>query len=213
MSNEQTTRVAIIYHSGYGHTARQASAVADGVLAVSGAVVLSIPVEDIERHWVSLEGCDAIIFGAPTYMGSVSAAFEAFMDATSSKVFAKGGTWKDKVAAGFTNSASRSGDKLVSLQQMAVFAAQHGMHWVNLGLPPGHNNSKSSEDTLNRHGFFLGAAAQSNADEGPDLAPPDADLRTAEHLGHRVATVAKVLSTGREALRRRDASPAEWAVS
>jgi NAD(P)H dehydrogenase (quinone) len=213
MSNDQTTRVAIIYHSGYGHTARQASAVADGVLAVSGATVLSIPVEDIEHHWASLEHCDAIIFGAPTYMGSVSAAFKAFMDATSSKVFAKGGTWKDKVAAGFTNSASRSGDKLVSLQQMAVFAAQHGMHWVNLGLPPGHNNSKSTEDTLNRHGFFLGAAAQSNADEGPDLAPPDADLRTAEHLGHRVATVAKVMSTGREALRRRDPSPAEWAAS
>ncbi len=88
-------------------------------------------------------------------MGSASAQFKGFMDATSRTVFAKGGKWANKVAAGFTNSASRSGDKLATLQQIAIFAAQHGMHWVNLGLPPGHNNSKSTEDSLNRHGFFL----------------------------------------------------------
>ncbi len=69
-------------------------------------------------------------------------------------VFAKGSKWADKVAAGFTNAASRSGDKLATNQQIAVFAAQHRMHWVNLGLPPGHNHSKSTEDTLNRHGVF-----------------------------------------------------------
>jgi hypothetical protein len=74
------------------------------------------------------------------------------------------------------------------------------MHWVNLGLPPGHNNSKSTEDSLNRHGFFLGAAAQSNADEGSDVVPPLADLRTAEHLGARVAEVARQLAAGRRAL-------------
>lgn len=128
------------------------------------------------------------------YMGSASAPFKTFMDATSGTVFAKGGLWRDKLAAGFTNSASRSGDKLVTLQQIAIFAAQHGMHWINLGLPPGHNNSQSTEDALNRHGFFIGAAAQSNADEGPDVAPPAADLKTAEHLGQRVATVARQLA-------------------
>ena len=74
------------------------------------------------------------------------------------------------------------------------------MHWVNLGLPPGHNNSKSTEEALNRHGFFLGAAAQSNADEGPDVVPPPADLLTAEHLGKRVATVARQLLAGRAAV-------------
>ena len=30
--------------------------------------------------------------------------------------------WKDKLAAGFTNSASQNGDKLNSLIQMAIFA-------------------------------------------------------------------------------------------
>lgn len=200
MSQDFQIRFAVVYHSGYGHTARQAQAVARGAEAVGNIEVALIPVEDADQHWDLLAQADAIVFGAPTYMGSASAQFKVFMDATSRTVFAKGGLWRDKVAAGFTNSASRSGDKLNTLQQLVIFAAQHGMHWVNLGLAPGHNNSKSTEDTLNRHGFFLGAGAQSNADEGPDVAPTSADLLTAEHLGQRVAKVARQLVAGRVAL-------------
>lgn len=200
MSTPFHIRLAVVYHSGYGHTARQAQAVARGADAAGDVDVTLVPANDVDQHWDLLAQCDAIIFGAPTYMGSASAQFKLFMDATSRTVFAKGGLWHDKVAAGFTNSASRSGDKLATLQQLAIFAAQHGMHWVNLGLPPGHNNSKSTEETVNRHGFFLGAAAQSNADEGPDVAPPPADLQTAEHLGKRVATVARQLLAGRAAV-------------
>lgn len=70
------------------------------------------------------------------------------------------------------------------------------MHWVNLGLPPANNSSTGSEQDLNRLGFFQGAAAQSNADEGPDIAPPNADLRTATHLGERVAQVAATFLKG-----------------
>ena len=198
---QSSTKVAVVYHSGYGHTERQAMAVAVGARSVSDTEVVLIKVEAAQDAWATLERTDAIIFGAPTYMGSASAGFKTFMDATSRSVYAKGQAWKDKVAAGFTNSASRSGDKLATLQQIAVFAAQHAMHWVSLGLPPGHNSSKSSEDSLNRHGYFLGAGAQSNADEGPDHAPPAADLRTAEHLGRRVATVARELVAGRSHLR------------
>ena len=196
MNPDSKIRVAVVYHSGYGHTERQAQAVARGAGEVSHTEVVLVKVEEVGEHWATLEGMDAIIFGAPTYMGSASAQFKTFMDATANKVFAKG-AWKDKIAAGFTNSAARSGDKLFTLQQLAIFAAQLGMHWVNLGLPPGHNNSKSTEETLNRHGFFLGAAAQSNADEGADVAPPAADLTTAEHLGKRIALVARQMSAGR----------------
>jgi multimeric flavodoxin WrbA len=71
--------------------------------------------------------------------------------------------------------------------QLALIAAQHGMHWINLGLPPANNSMTGSEDDLNRLGFWLGAGAQSNTDLGPDIAPPEADLATARHLGRRVA--------------------------
>jgi len=180
--------VAIVYHSGYGHTARQAEAVARGALNVANETVALVRVEEIDRHWADLEKADAIIFGSPTYMGSASAPFKAFMDA-SSKVWAAQG-WRDKIAAGFTNSASQSGDKLATLQQLAIFAAQHGMIWVGLGLLPGNNSSSGSVDDLNRLGGFLGAMAQSNADQGPDYGPTPADLKTAEHLGQRVAEAA-----------------------
>ncbi|MGU7783280.1 flavodoxin family protein [Burkholderia sp. PU8-34] len=200
MSAVNGNRVAVVYHSGYGHTAKQAQAVARGIESVEGVESLLVSVDEIDIYWDALEDVDGIIFGTPTYMGSASAQFKTFMDSTSRHVFAKGAKWSDKVAAGFTNAASRSGDKLATLQQLAIFAAQHRMHWVNLGLPPGHNASNTTEDTLNRHGYFIGAAAQSDADLPAEVVPPAADLRTAEFLGARVAQVARLLAIGRNTL-------------
>lgn len=181
------TKVAIVYHSGYGHTQRQAEAVAEGARA-GGAQVTLIPAAEAEAQEATLAAADAIVFGAPTYMGAVSAPFKAFMDWSSKPWFAQ--AWKDKYAAGFTNSASQSGDKFNTLVQLATFAAQHSMIWVSLGLLPGNNNSKGSVTDLNRLGSFLGAMAQSNADEGPEKGPIASDLATAKHLGERVARLA-----------------------
>jgi multimeric flavodoxin WrbA len=185
------TKVAVVYHSGYGHTQRQAEAVADGALA-AGAEAALYRADDLlspdKGPWAELAEADAIVFGTPTYMGNVSGVFKTFMDA-SSKAWAAG-QWKDKIAAAFTNSASQSGDKLATLQALAVFGAQHGMMWTPLGLPAGNNSSKGSVADLNRLGAFLGAMAQSNADEGPDKGPIASDLATAGVLGERVAKAA-----------------------
>jgi multimeric flavodoxin WrbA len=181
------TKVAVVYHSGFGHTAEVAKAVARGAAGVTGIEAKLIRVEDIDRHWQDLDEADAIIFGAPTYMGSVSAPYKAFMDASSKVWFTQG--WKNKIAAGFTNSASQSGDKFNSLVQLHTFAMQHGMIWVGLGLLPGNNSSKGSVTDLNRLGGFIGALAQSNSDQGIE-GLQQSDLRTAEHLGKRVALVA-----------------------
>jgi len=59
---------------------------------------------------------------------------------------------------------------------------------------PGNNHSNGSVNDLNRLGSFLGAMAQANSDQGPDLAPIQSDLLTAEHLGERVATTTKRFS-------------------
>ena len=117
--------VAVIFHSGYGHTARQAEAVRRGIERVAGASALYLTSDEAQRRLDDVGLADAIIFGAPTYMGSASGPFKSFMDSTS-KAYATG-AWKDKIAAGFTNSASRSGDKLATLTQFAILAAQHGM--------------------------------------------------------------------------------------
>src|SRR5260221_3650580 len=188
-------RIVMVYHSGYGHAAAQAEAVARGARSAASTAVQLVKVEDADRHWPDFAAADAIIFGAPTYMGSASAPFKTFMDASSKAWTSQ--EWKDKLAAGFTNSASQSGDKLSTLQQLAVFAAQHSMVWVGLGLLPGNNSSKGSTDDLNRLGSFLGAMAQANADQGPEQGPPAADLRTAEHLAPRAAKSALRVQRGR----------------
>ncbi|MEV7727734.1 flavodoxin family protein [Streptomyces sp. NPDC087917] len=192
-----TPVVSIAYHSGYGHTAVVAEAVAAGA-ADAGATVHLVKVDEIdEAAWELLDGSDAIVFGSPTYMGTASGAFHVFAEATSKRWF--GDVWQDKVAAGFTNSGSKSGDKLHTLQFFQILAAQHGMSWVNLGLKPGWNSTTGSENDLNRLGFFAGAAAQTNSDEGPE-GVHKADVATAEHLGRRVADHTRVVLAGRAAL-------------
>ncbi|GAA2717650.1 MULTISPECIES: flavodoxin family protein [Streptomyces] len=191
-----TPVVSIAYHSGFGHTAVLAEAVRAGA-ADAGATVHLVDVGQItDEQWELLDASDAIVFGSPTYMGTASGAFHTFAEASSKRWFTR--AWQDKLAAGFTNSASKSGDKLHTLQFFTVLAAQHGMHWVGLGLMPGWNSSTASENDLNRLGFFLGAAAQSNNDQGPE-GVHKADIATAEHLGRRVAEQARIFVAGRAA--------------
>lgn len=186
------TTVAIVYHSGFGHTAAVAEHVLKGAASVAGTTVKLYKADDLISPdmgpWAELAAADAIVFGAPTYMGSASAVMKQFMDASSKVWFVHG--WKDKIAAGFTNSASWSGDKLSTLSQFAILAAQHGMVWVGTGMFPGYNKKDATPHDLNRVGSFLGLMTQANADEGPDVAPPASDRRTAEAFGARVAETA-----------------------
>lgn len=185
-------QVAIVYDSGFGHTAKQAQAVADGVNKVPGAEALLVAVADGDIAWDKLEACDAIIFGSPTYNGSLSSRLKKFMeDSTRPAWFPQ--KWRNKVAAGFTNSGAMHGDKLHSLMSMALFAAQHGMIWVGLDLFPG-----DSKEKMNRVGGWLGAMAQSDNDS-PEVTPIKSDLETAAHLGQRVAQIAQQFSAGKAA--------------
>lgn len=194
----RTTRVAIAYHGGRGHTARFADAVAAGARTVPDAEVEPVPVDAMDpARWQLLDEAHAIVFGAPTYMGTASAAFHAFAEASGRRWMLR--RWQDKLAAGFTNSGAMAGDKSGTLGFFAMLAAQHGMIWVSLGLRSGWNSSTGSEFDLNRLGFAQGAAAQSNIDQKPDTVHK-ADLETAEHLGRRVAEQARIMVAGRLAL-------------
>jgi NAD(P)H dehydrogenase (quinone) len=184
--------ISIIYDSGWGHTAKQAQSVAEGARRVAGSEVRLISVSEGSMPWDVLEASDAIVFGSPTYNGSPSARFKQFCE-DSTRVAWNELKWRNKVAAGFTNSGAQNGDKLHSLVSMALFAAQHGMLWVGLDLKPGNDSSLGSMRDLNRLGSWLGAMAQSNGDQGPDDAPFTSDLETAAYLGQRVAETARRL--------------------
>jgi multimeric flavodoxin WrbA len=182
--------ISIVYHSGYGHTAKQAEAVAEGAGQVPGAETELIAVASGPIQWDRLEASDAIIFGAPTYNGSLSARFKQFFEESTKPVWNEL-KWRNKIAAGFTNSGAQNGDKLHTLVSMALFAAQHGMIWVGLDAKPGNSSSTGSVHDINRLGSWLGAMAQSNGDQGPDATPIDSDLKTAAHLGRRVAEITR----------------------
>ncbi|MCP2248125.1 flavodoxin family protein [Lentzea aerocolonigenes] len=200
--NELTdpVRLVVACHGGRGHTGRLAAAVRQGALDVTGTDVAVVEVDKItSEQWFQLDDADAVIFGAPTYMGSASAAFHQFAEASSRRWLTR--RWQDKLAAGFTNSGAKAGDKSGTLAYFTTFAAQHGMVWINLGLRSGWCSANGSEYDLNRLGFSHGAAAQSNVDEEPELMHK-ADLETAEYLGRRVATYARVVAAGKRALAR-----------
>lgn len=178
------SKVIVVYHSGYGHTQRMAQAVAQG----ADAELLAIDADGNlpDGGWDTLDAADAIIMGSPTYMGSVSWQFKKFADASSKPWFAQ--KWKDKIAAGFTNSAGMNGDKLATLNTMFTLAMQHGMIWVSQGLMPSNTKGAQRND-VNYLVSYSGAIAQSPSDAGAqDMLP--GDLETARLFGERVAAVA-----------------------
>ncbi len=177
------TKIAVVFHSGYGHTLRMAQAVAQG----AGAELLAIDADGElpEGGWELLAGADAIIMGSPTYMGSVSWQFKKFADASSKQWFSE--AWKDKVFAGFTNSATINGDKLSTLHYLFTLAMQHSGIWVGTGMKA--SNSKSAQrNDINYLGSYSGAIAQSPSDaSAAEMA--QGDLDTARLFGQRVATI------------------------
>ena len=176
--------VVVVYHSGYGHTQRMAQVVAEG----AGAQLLAIDADGNlpEGGWETLAAAHAIIFGSPTYMGSVSWQFKKFADASSKVWFTQG--WKDKLAAGFTNSAGLNGDKAGTLNALFGLAMQHSMIWVSQGLMPSNTKAATRND-INNLVSYSGAMAQSPSDAGAaDMSKGDLD--TARLFGKRVAEVA-----------------------
>jgi NAD(P)H dehydrogenase (quinone) len=176
-------KVAVVYHSGYGHTQRMAEAVALG----AAATLVPIDAEGNlpENGWETLAASDAIIMGSPTYMGSVSWQFKKFADASSKPWFSQ--QWKDKVFAGFTNSASMNGDKLSTLHYLFTLAMQHSGIWAGTGMPS--NTKLAQRNDMNYLGSFCGAMAQSPSDSAPlEMLP--GDLETAKVFGQRVAEIA-----------------------
>ncbi len=180
-------KIAVVFHSGYGHTLRMAQAVAEG--AEAELVPIDAEGNLPEGGWDALDAADAIIMGSPTYMGTVSWQFKKFADASSKPWYHQ--KWKDKLFAGFTNSATMNGDKLSTLHYLFTLAMQHSGIWVGTGLMP--SNAKAAQrNDINYVGSFSGAMAQSPSDSSPDEMLPG-DLETAKLFGRRVAVVARRL--------------------
>lgn len=182
--------IGLVFFSGYGHTKKQAEALRSGVESVAGAQVLELEIgqdgswdEDV---FARLSDVDAIVYGSPTYMGGPAWQFKKFADASSKAWFEQ--KWKDKLAGGFTNSASVNGDKQVTIQYFFTLAMQHSQIWVGTGLMPS-NRKENGPDDVNWTAGFAGALAISPSDASPEEAPRKGDLETARLYGVRIASM------------------------
>ena len=173
-------KVAVVFHSGYGHTQRVAQFVAEG--ADAELITIDANGDISEAQWATLDAADAIVFGSPTYMGMASWQFKKFADASSKRWFVGG--WKDKVAGGFTISSNLSGDKLSTIQYFITLSQQHGMIWVGQPI--------MNDGSINRLGSNSGVMAQVGP-TSPAEDIPQGDLDTAKAYGARVASIAAKL--------------------
>ena len=181
-------KISIVYSSETEHTQRLAEAINSGCHSAQGIVTQMVRISDkdfVGSRWnnedilAELDDADAIIFGSPTFMGSVSSKVKAFMEATVSRYLPE--TWNGKIAAGFTVSGGPAGDKFNTLSTLTTFAMQHGMIWVGLGCNPFNDNN------INATGHYYGATGRAELDDDPAEAPSQSELKAGEFLGARVA--------------------------
>ncbi len=184
------TKISIVYFSKCGATKALAEYIACGVRSAPNASPALLEIEPKDIHegryqndtlFEELKNSDAIIFGAPTYMGGPAAQFKAFMD-TSSDAYVER-EWHNKLAAGFTCGGSLNGEQEQTLFSFFVLACQHGMIWAGLD-----ESEHVSDRGLNRLGSNIGLTACNKDIE--ELVHSN-DAKTAIYLGGRIAKLVK----------------------
>jgi len=121
----------------------------------------------------------------------VSWQFKKFADASSKPWYSQ--QWKNKLAAGFTNSASMNGDKLSTLHYFFTLSQQHSMLWVGTGMMPSNSKAATRNDVnyvASSSGLMTATPSDASADE---MIP--GDIETAKRFGQRVAAAAALLVT------------------
>lgn len=177
--------IAIVYHSNNGHTAEAARLLSEA-LNLQGVSSKLVHTKEVNEHWETLHQADMIVFGSPTYFGNVSAKFKEFMEATG--IFWYRQLWRDKFAAGFTISSTLNGDKLHTLQSLAIFAAQHSMNWVSLGILPVFSTDYQTEGQ-NRMASYLGLMMQSDNSQTTVEPFAPGDLLTLQLFAQRLSNL------------------------
>jgi len=199
------TKVLILYHSFYGHIEAMAEAIARGARSVAGTVVdvkrvpETVPAEVFQGAGgkadqaaplakpEELANYDAIVFGAPTRFGNVSAQMRTFMDQT-------GGLWMKgalvgKVGSVFTSSATQHGGQESTILTFLPTLLHHGM--VVVGLPYAESRQTGLDEI--KGGSPYGAATIAGG-KGERM-PSEQELGMAAFQGKHVATLASKLSS------------------
>ena len=197
------TKILVLYYSSYGHTAKMAEAVAEGIReggaeAVIRHVAETAPQEVVESAgFQQMEGhtCiggpdelaeyDGIVVGSPTRYGRMTSQMAAFWDQT-------GGLWQKgaligKVGAAFTSTASQHGGQETTLWSILNNLLHMGMTVV--GLDYGFQDQMGTDEV--KGGAPYGATTIAGG--AGSRQPSETDLAGARYLGKRVAQTAAKL--------------------
>ena len=197
-------KVLVLYYSSYGHIAKMADAMAEGVRQGGGEAdvrrVRETAPDDVaksagfvvnENHAVltdpnELTNYDAIIVGTGTRYGRMSSQMAAFWDTTGG-VWAKGGL-VGKVGGAFTSTATQHGGQETTLFSIITNLMHHGMTIVGLDYAyEGHTGL----DAVNGSTPY-GASTIAGGDGSRQ--PTEIELGGTRHQGKRIAELAAKLS-------------------
>lgn len=205
-------KVSVVFHSIYGHIYKMAEAVAEGAREVEGAEVEiyqvpeTLPYEVLEKMGAIetknlfahipvltrsmyedvLAGADAIIFGAPTRYGNMSAQMRTVFDGL-------GGLWAKnafvgKVGSAFTSSQTQHGGQESTLLTTYVTLFHLGM--VIVGLPYSETRQMRMDEITGGSPY----GASTIAGENNTRQPSENELAMARYQGRLVTETAKKLA-------------------
>lgn len=198
------TKIAIIYYSTYGHVAKMAESVKEGVESVEGvtATIYQIPEtlpEEVllkmhappkKDHPIAtvdtLKEADGILFGFPTRFGSTPSQIKAFFDGC-------GGLWATgaligKTAGIFFSTGTQGGGQETTVFSSLPFIAHQGLTFVPLGY-----RTKLITNMEELHGGSPWGAGTYSCSDG-SRQPSKIELDIAKVQGESFATVTKKLS-------------------
>ena len=196
-------KVLVLYHSFYGHIEAMAHAVAQGARSVDGTSVDVKRVPETVAPEVfrnargkedqpaqiatpgELADYDAIVFGAPTRFGNVSAQMRTFIDQTG-PLWMQGGL-VGKVGAVFTALATQHGGQESTILTFLPTLLHHGM--LVTGLPYAEKRQMGLDEI--KGGSPYGAATIAGG-QGERM-PSDQELGMAQFQGRHVAGIAAKL--------------------
>ena len=200
-------KVLIAHYSLLGHTSRLAEAVMQGAKEIEGAEVKLMRVPEIlseeerrrrgsgdfSKSFEIIPVCsqndvamaDAIIIGAPTYLGNMCAQMQLFLNSLG-KLW-RDGTLVGKVGSAFTSSGSQHGGQEAAL--LSVHTTMLHMGMIVVGLPyTFHGQLRIDEIT---GGTPYGATTI--AGQKGERMPSENELAAARFQGKHVASIAAKL--------------------
>lgn len=201
-------KVSIVHYSLTGHTNRLAEAVKQGASQVEGAEVMLMRVaeiltaEEVKRRNSGnfsklfekipicspndIAGADALIIGAPTYLGNMCAQMQQFLNSL-------GKLWREgslvgKVGSAFTSSGSQHGGQEAALLSVHTTMLHLGM--IVVGLPYTFQGQMRIDEITGGTPY----GATTIVGQKGERWPSENELAAARFQGRHVASIALKLS-------------------